>query len=377
MSSLNKKLILAFLFIFMLGSFGFYIIDKATKSRIDNIGIIGKVPSFSLTNFDGTVVTEKQLNDKISIVSFIFTQCEGACPIMSENMSTLQERFASSSDIQFLSITTDPDYDTLDILNEYSSNYSNKNNWFFMRGDILDVIELSEKGFSPTVPPVLVRENALYGTGFFPDDAEQVYEIPNDDLYLVGTSEVPLAALHTNEIINMEELPIRYAGFSTCFRREAGTYGKDTTGIFRVHQFDKVEMFSFCNPKKSEEEHEFILSVEEELLQSLEIPYRVVDVCAGDLGASAAKKYDIEAWIPSQNTYREVTSCSNTTSFQARRLNIRAKSDGETNILHTLNGTAIAVGRILIALIENNQTEDGKVEFSDTVAEIIGVKNLG
>ena len=237
--------------------------------------------------------------------------------------------------------------------------------------------KLSEKGFTPTVPPVLVRENALYGTGFFPDDAEQVYEIPNDDLYLVGTSEVPLAALHTNEIINMEELPIRYAGFSTCFRREAGTYGKDTTGIFRVHQFDKVEMFSFCNPEKSEEEHEFILSVEEELLQSLEIPYRVVNVCAGDLGASAAKKYDIEAWIPSQNTYREVTSCSNTTSFQARRLNIRAKSEGETSVLHTLNGTAIAVGRILIALIENNQTEDGKVEFSDKVAEIIGVKNLG
>jgi seryl-tRNA synthetase len=236
--------------------------------------------------------------------------------------------------------------------------------------------KLSEKGFTPTVPPVLVRENALYGTGFFPDDAEQVYEIPNDDLYLVGTSEVPLAALHANEIINMEELPIRYAGFSTCFRREAGTYGKDTTGIFRVHQFDKVEMFSFCNPEKSEEEHEFILSVEEELLQSLEIPYRVVDVCAGDLGASAAKKYDIEAWIPSQNTYREVTSCSNTTSFQARRLNIRAKSEGETSVLHTLNGTAIAVGRILIALIENNQTEDGKVEFSDKVAEIIGVKNL-
>ena len=236
--------------------------------------------------------------------------------------------------------------------------------------------KLSEKGFTPTVPPVLVRENALYGTGFFPDDAEQVYEIPNDNLYLVGTSEVPLAALHANEIINMEELPIRYAGFSTCFRREAGTYGKDTTGIFRVHQFDKVEMFSFCNPEKSEEEHEFILSVEEELLQSLEIPYRVVDVCAGDLGASAAKKYDIEAWIPSQNTYREVTSCSNTTSFQARRLNIRAKSEGETSILHTLNGTAIAVGRILIALIENNQTEDGEVVFSENVANILGVKRL-
>ena len=237
--------------------------------------------------------------------------------------------------------------------------------------------QLSDKGFKPTIPPVLVRENALYGTGFFPDDAEQVYEIPNDDLYLVGTSEVPLAALHSNEILDTATLPIRYAGFSTCFRREAGTYGKDTTGIFRVHQFDKVEMFSFCDPEKSEEEHGFILSVEEELLQALEIPYRVVDVCAGDLGSSASKKYDIEAWIPSQQTYREVTSCSNTTDFQARRLNIRAKADGETNILHTLNGTAIAVGRILIALIENNQTEDGKVEFSDSVAKIIGVKNLG
>ena len=236
--------------------------------------------------------------------------------------------------------------------------------------------QLSDKGFKPTIPPVLVRENALYGTGFFPDDAEQVYEIPNDDLYLVGTSEVPLAALHSNEILDTATLPIRYAGFSTCFRREAGTYGKDTTGIFRVHQFDKVEMFSFCDPEKSEEEHQFILSVEEELLQALEIPYRVVDVCAGDLGSSASKKYDIEAWIPSQQTYREVTSCSNTTDFQARRLNIRGKADGETSVLHTLNGTAIAVGRILIALIENNQTEDGKVEFSDSVAEIIGVKNL-
>ena len=237
--------------------------------------------------------------------------------------------------------------------------------------------KLSEKGFTPTVPPVLVRENALYGTGFFPDDAEQVYEIPNDDLFLVGTSEVPLAALHTNEVLNIKKLPLRYAGFSTCFRREAGTYGKDTTGIFRVHQFDKVEMFSFCDSSKSEEEHEFILSVEEELLQALEIPYRVVDVCAGDLGASAAKKFDIEAWIPSQNTYREVTSCSNTTDYQARRLNIRAKNEDITSVLHTLNGTAIAVGRILIALIENNQNEDGSVEFSDDLASIIGIEKLG
>ena len=236
--------------------------------------------------------------------------------------------------------------------------------------------KLSDKGFTPTVPPVLVREKALYGTGFFPDDAEQVYEIPSDDLYLVGTSEVPLAALKSDEILANENLPMRYAGFSTCFRREAGTYGKDTTGIFRVHQFDKVEMFSFCDPEKSKDEHEYILSVEEEILQELEIPYRVVDVCSGDLGASAAKKYDIEAWIPSQNTYREVTSCSNTTDYQARRLNIRSKKDGSTQIIHTLNGTAIAVGRILIALIENNQQEDGTVKFSDELSKILGVEKL-
>ena len=236
--------------------------------------------------------------------------------------------------------------------------------------------KLSEKGFNPTIPPVLVRENALFGTGFFPDDSDQVYEIPNDDLFLVGTSEVSLAALHGDEILDFDILPIRYAGYSTCFRREAGTYGKDTTGIFRVHQFDKVEMFSFCSPEKSEEEHEFILSVEEEILQELEIPYRVVDVCTGDLGSSAAKKFDIEAWIPSQNTYREVTSCSNTTDFQARRLNIRTKVEKDTTLLHTLNGTAIAVGRILIALLENNQTEDGGVEFSDSLGNILGVDKL-
>ena len=236
--------------------------------------------------------------------------------------------------------------------------------------------KLSEKGFTPTVPPVLVRENALYGTGFFPDDAEQVYEIPNDDLFLVGTSEVSLAALHGDEILEHKSLPLRYAGFSTCFRREAGTYGKDTTGIFRVHQFDKVEMFSFCDPEKSKDEHEYLLSIEEEILQDLEIPYRVVDVCSGDLGASAAKKYDIEAWIPSEQTYREVTSCSNTTDYQSRRLNIRTKKEKDTSLIHTLNGTALAVGRILIALIENNQQEDGSVSFSDELSKITKVQRL-
>ena len=236
--------------------------------------------------------------------------------------------------------------------------------------------KLSEKGFNPTIPPVLVRENALFGTGFFPDDSDQVYEVQNDDLFLVGTSEVSLAALHTDEIIDMKNLPLRYAGYSTCFRREAGTYGKDTSGIFRVHQFDKVEMFSFCDPEKSNEEHEHILAIEEEILKDLEIPYRVVDVCTGDLGASAAKKYDIEAWIPSQQKYREVTSCSNTTDFQARRLNMRTKNEDGNTILHTLNGTALAVGRILIALLENNQQSDGSVRFSDDLGKILGVNKL-
>ena len=236
--------------------------------------------------------------------------------------------------------------------------------------------KLSEKGFNPTIPPVLVRENALFGTGFFPDDSDQVYEVQNDDLFLVGTSEVSLAALHTDEIIDIKNLPLRYAGYSTCFRREAGTYGKDTSGIFRVHQFDKVEMFSFCDPEKSNEEHEQILAIEEEILKDLEIPYRVVDVCTGDLGASAAKKYDIEAWIPSQKKYREVTSCSNTTDFQARRLNMRTKNEDGNTILHTLNGTALAVGRILIALLENNQKSDGSVTFSDDLGKILGVNKL-
>ena len=235
---------------------------------------------------------------------------------------------------------------------------------------------LNNKGFTPVVTPVLVRENALYGTGFFPDDAEQVYSIPNDDLYLVGTSEVSLAAYHAESILEDDKLPLRYAGFSTCFRRESGTYGKDTSGIFRVHQFDKVEMFSFCSTEKSKEEHEFLLSIEEEIMQALEIPYRVVDVCAGDLGASATKKYDIEAWIPSQQKYREVTSCSNTTDYQSRRLNIRTKKDKKSTFIHTLNGTALAVGRVLIALLENNQNEDGTVSFNDSLASIVGLEKL-
>ncbi len=235
---------------------------------------------------------------------------------------------------------------------------------------------LAAEGFTPVVPPVLVREQALFGTGFFPDDDEQVYELPKDDLYLVGTSEVALAAMHTDEILDEEDLPIRYAGFSSCFRREAGAHGKDTTGIFRVHQFDKVEMFSFCHPDRSWEEHEFLFSMEERIVQALEIPYRVVNVAAGDLGASAAKKYDIEAWIPSQERYREITSCSNTTDFQSRRLKIRFRSDEGNRLVHTLNGTMVAVGRLLIALMENHQNPDGSITLPDALAAYTGFEEI-
>ena len=236
---------------------------------------------------------------------------------------------------------------------------------------------LAEHGFTPVVPPVLVRERALFGTGFFPDDDEQVYALPKDDLYLVGTSEVALAALHTDEILEEEDLPIRYAGFSSCFRREAGAHGKDTSGIFRVHQFDKVEMFSFCHPDRSWEEHEFLFSMEEAIVQALEIPYRVVNVAAGDLGSSAAKKYDIEAWIPSQGRFREITSCSNTTDFQARRLKIRYKAETGNRLVHTLNGTMVAVGRLLIALMENHQQADGSITIPAALQPYAGFNQVG
>ncbi len=229
--------------------------------------------------------------------------------------------------------------------------------------------KLRAAGFEPVIPPVLVRERALYGTGFLPDTEQQIYSLPEDDLFLVGTSEVALASLHDGEILDAELLPLRYAGFSPCFRREAGAAGKDTRGIIRVHQFDKVEMFSFVAPEESADEHERILAIEEEILGELGLPYRVVNIAVGDLGNSAAKKYDCEAWIPSQARYRELTSCSNTTDYQARRLNIRMRRDARTQTPHTLNGTAVAVGRTIIALLENGQREDGSVELPARLAE--------
>ena len=231
---------------------------------------------------------------------------------------------------------------------------------------------LIESGFTPMAPPVLVREEALVGTGFFPGDREQVYAVPEDDLFLVGTSEVPLAAYHMDEILEADALPIRYAGFSTCFRREAGTYGKDTAGIFRVHQFDKVEMFAFVHPDHSVAEHDRLLGIEESLVQALEVPYRVVNVAAGDLGASAAKKYDIEAWYPSQGAYREVTSCSNTTDYQARRLKVRARMEEGNEVIHTLNGTAVAVGRTILTILENHQQADGSVVIPEALRPYTG-----
>ncbi len=225
--------------------------------------------------------------------------------------------------------------------------------------------KLEGYGFEPVVPPVLVREQALYGTGFLPDTEQQIYRLADDDLYLVGTSEVALASLHAGEILDEADLPLRYAGFSPCFRREAGAAGRDTRGIFRVHQFDKVEMFVFCPPEQSAAEHERLLCIEEEILSELGIPYRVVNIAVDDLGSSAAKKYDTEAWLPGQGAYRELTSTSNTTDYQARRLEIRFRpaGGGRPEVVHTLNGTAVAVGRTIVALLENGQREDGSVEL--------------
>jgi seryl-tRNA synthetase len=230
---------------------------------------------------------------------------------------------------------------------------------------------LEGRGFVPVVPPVLVREQALFGSGFLPDTEQQIYRVPDDELYLVGTSEVPLASLHAGEILAPGALPLRYAGFSPCFRREAGAAGKDTQGLFRVHQFDKVEMFAFVEPDDSRAEHERLLAIEEEILQALGIPYRVVNIAVDDLGNSAAKKYDLEAWLPGQGRYRELTSCSNTTDYQARRLGVRQRpaEGAPPRHVHTLNGTAVAVGRTIIAIAETHQREDGTVDVPDVLHE--------
>jgi seryl-tRNA synthetase len=228
-------------------------------------------------------------------------------------------------------------------------------------------------GHIPVIPPVLVREPAMYGTGFLPTDEQQLFLTRDDDFYLVGTAEVPLAALHLDELLDEDELPIRYVGYSPCFRREAGAHGKDTRGILRVHQFEKVELFSFVHPEHSDDEHERILAIEEEIFSGLGIHAQVVDIPVGDLGASAARKYDLEAWLPGQDAYREVTSCSNTTDYQARRLKARIRVAGGDNVLvHTLNGTALAVQRAIIALVEQHQRADGTVLVPEPLQPYLG-----
>jgi len=233
---------------------------------------------------------------------------------------------------------------------------------------------VTEKGHIPMLPPILVREEAMYGTGFFPTDAVNIYGVERDNLYLVGTSEVPVAAFHAQEIL--KELPLRYVAYSTCFRREAGAAGKDTRGMFRVHQFDKVEMFVYCVPEASADEHERLLSIEEALVKELDVPYRVINVAAGDLGAPAVKKYDIEAWFPGQGRYREITSTSNTTDFQSRRLEIRFRRAGKPEPVHTLNGTAIT-GRAMIAILENFQEADGSIAVPNVLWEFGAPRKLG
>lgn len=237
---------------------------------------------------------------------------------------------------------------------------------------------LLERGFTPVVPPVLVREKAMYGTGFLPAEEHEYYQVERDDLYLVGTSEVAIASMHADEILRADDLPVRYAGFSSCFRREAGSYGKDTKGLVRVHQFDKVEQFSFAHPDVSWDEYEVIRRNQEDILQALEIPYQVLVMCAGDLGASAAMKVDHEAWLPGAQRFMEVTSATNATDYQARRLGARFKGGGNesTRLVHTLNGTACAVGRTIVALLENHQRADGSVAIPKALQPHTGFSEL-
>ena len=238
------------------------------------------------------------------------------------------------------------------------------------------ITSASKAGFIPVIPPVLVKPAAMEGTGFLGQAAENVFHLKDEDFYLVGTSEVALAALHMDEILDAKSLPIRYAGYSPCFRKEAGSYGKDTRGIIRVHQFDKVEMFSYCALQDAEAEHQKLLNWEKDFLNAMEIPYRVIDVATGDLGSSANRKFDCEAWIPTQNAYREVTSTSNCSDFQARRLNIRIKTESATTPVATLNGTLVAIPRMIVAILENHQQSDGSVLLPKVLQGLLGMERL-
>jgi len=241
---------------------------------------------------------------------------------------------------------------------------------------VMDTV--TKEGFVPVIPPVMLKEQMARGTGYFEStDAKEAYYLQEDKMFLVGTSEQSLVAMHANEILNENDLPLRYAGFSTCFRREAGSYGKDTKGILRVHQFDKLEMVIFSTPEQSKDEHKLLLKIEEKLMKALKLPYQVINICTGDLGRPAAEKFDIEAWLPSENKYRETHSTSNCTDFQSRRLNMRYRDkSGKVNFVHTLNGTAFAIGRILIMIMENYQKKDGSIEVPKVLQKYCGFKNI-
>ena len=273
------------------------------------------------------------------------------------------------------------DLDLIDV--ERGAKVSGSRFWY-LKGDLV-MLEFAliqyamnfmrEKGFIPMLPPMLVRERAMLGTGFFPAEKNEIYKVnaDEDDLYLVGTAEVPLASYHADEVIDVADKPLKYFGFSSCFRREAGTYGKDMKGILRGHQFDKVEMFVFCAEEQSWNIHEEILKIAEEFWQSLGIPYHVLNMCSGDIGSPNAKKYDIEGWFPGQNKYRELASCSNDTDFQARRLNIKYKdAEGKSKLVHTLNNTVCALGRTMIAIMENYQQKDGTIEIPEVLRKFMG-----
>jgi seryl-tRNA synthetase len=377
-----------------------------------------------LTDVESRRAARKRASDEIAVVKKAGGDAEQAIAAMRALGDTIKEREASLAEVEerlktmlleipniplpgvpdggeedavvLRHVGTPPEFDfavrdhldlglALDLIDMERAAKVSGSRFAYLKGDLvllqfalvrygLDII--GAKGFRPVIPPVLVREEAMYGTGFFPTDRAQVYETVDGDC-LVGTSEVPLAAMHMQEFLEAEKLPLRYAGYSSCFRREAGAAGRDTRGILRVHQFDKVEMFSFCLPEQSAFEHELILSAEEEILQGLGIPYRVVNIAAGDLGAPAAQKFDCEAWMPGQQQYREVTSASNCTDYQARRLDCRYRTDTGPRFVHTLNGTGIAVGRTLIAIMENYQRADGSIAVPKVLQPLMGKDVLG
>ena len=395
-----------------------------STSSLDEFLAIEEERRRLLTDVESMRAARKRASDEIAVVKKAGGDAEQAIAAMRALGDTIKEREASLAEVEeqlktmlleipniplpgvpdggeddsvvLRHVGTPPEFDfavkdhldlgiTLDLIDMERGAKVSGSRFAYLKGDLvllqfalvrygLDI--LGAKGFRPVVPPVLVREEAMYGTGFFPTDRAQVYETVDGDC-LVGTSEVPLAAMHMQEFLEAEKLPLRYAGYSSCFRREAGAAGRDTRGILRVHQFDKVEMFSFCLPEQSAFEHELILSAEEEILQGLGIPYRVVNIAAGDLGAPAAQKFDCEAWMPGQQQYREVTSCSNCTDYQARRLDCRYRTENGPRFVYTLNGTGIAVGRTLIAIMENYQRADGSIAVPEVLRPFMGKDTSG